>query len=60
MLNFVIVLGAIIGCVYVVVLEKEFDYKRKGVYYNRNKFAVLEAISGILSVGILMIAAMLI
>ena len=53
MLDFIAIVGGILGCVFVVIVEKEFDLKRKGVYYNQRKYEVLKAIFGILSVGIL-------
>lgn len=53
MLDFIAIVGGILGCVFVVIVEKEFDLKRKGVYYNKRKYEVLKTVFGILSVGIL-------
>jgi hypothetical protein len=60
MLDFIAILGTIIGCVFVVFVEKEFDLKKKGVYYNKERYHVILAILGILSVGLLLSGALMI
>lgn len=59
MVDFIGILGTIIGGIFVVFVEKEFDFKKKGVYYNEDRYHVILAILGILSVGLLLIGVLM-
>lgn len=52
------VLGGVFGVVFFVLVDKEFKVRKNGSY-NKRLWNMAEAVSGILSVGLLFVALLL-
>ncbi len=60
MLNVMIVLGGLIGILFVVSIGKEMKYRENGYYFEARMWKKIMYVSGIISVVIIYTAALLI
>lgn len=59
MLNFIVVLGGVLACIFMVLVDREFKVKRRNPNYSKRAYSFMEGLSGGLSVLLLFTAVFL-